>query len=154
MHIKYFFFATYTLTHTIWSELSVSGPRNDVFLSRVCHSIVKSIGHKFRHQKWWHKWDNLVAPPAEPKISSLYKKLPPVIDIFRLPIWMHVDVYVTIASHLWIDVFMNSLLTCVDWPLACGDRNIPVHHRKYHSCWCPGSLCPQDISTHDISYVE
>ena len=25
---------------------------------------------------------------------------------------------------------------------------------QYHGCWCPGSLCRQDISTHDTDYVE
>ena len=25
---------------------------------------------------------------------------------------------------------------------------------RYHGCWCPGSLCCQDISSHDIGYVE
>ena len=25
---------------------------------------------------------------------------------------------------------------------------------QYHGCWCPGSLCHQDISSHDIGYVE
>ena len=29
-----------------------------------------------------------------------------------------------------------------------------VQHSKYHGCWCPGSLRRQDISTHDIDYVE
>ena len=40
------------------------------------------------------------------------------------------------------------------WPLACGDRINSVQHCKYHGCWCPGSLRRQDISTHDIDYVE
>ena len=25
---------------------------------------------------------------------------------------------------------------------------------QYHGCWCPGSLCHQNISSHDIDYVE
>ena len=36
----------------------------------------------------------------------------------------------------------------------CGDRINSVEHSKYHSCWCPGSLRRQDISTHDIDYIE
>ena len=39
-------------------------------------------------------------------------------------------------------------------PLTCGDRIIPVQHSQYRGCWCPGSLCRQDISTHDIDCVE
>ena len=27
-------------------------------------------------------------------------------------------------------------------------------HSQYHGCWCPGSLHRQDISSHDIDYVE
>ena len=37
---------------------------------------------------------------------------------------------------------------------ACRDWIILVQHSKYHGCWCPGSLRHQDISTHDINYVE
>ena len=36
----------------------------------------------------------------------------------------------------------------------CGDRVNSVQHSKYHGYWCPGSLRRQDISTHDIDYVE
>ena len=25
---------------------------------------------------------------------------------------------------------------------------------QYHGCWCPGSLCHPDISSHDIDYIE
>ena len=38
--------------------------------------------------------------------------------------------------------------------LMCGDQINPVPHCKYHGGWCPGSLCHQDISTHEIDYVE
>ena len=31
---------------------------------------------------------------------------------------------------------------------------IPVQHSQYHGCWWSGSLRRQDISTHDIDYVE
>ena len=48
---------------------------------------------------------------------------------------------------------------CVDgmartWPLTCWDRVISVWLGQYHGCWCPGSLRCQDISSHDIDYVE
>ena len=36
----------------------------------------------------------------------------------------------------------------------CGNWINSVQHSKYHGCWCPGSLRRQDISTHDIDYVE
>ena len=39
-------------------------------------------------------------------------------------------------------------------PLTCGDRLNLVQHSRYHGCWCPASLCCQDISTNDIDYVE
>ena len=32
-----------------------------------------------------------------------------------------------------------------------GKNNFHHHH---HGCWCPGSLCHQGISTHDIDYVD
>ena len=35
-----------------------------------------------------------------------------------------------------------------------GDRIVPVQHSKYHVSWCPGSLRRQDISAHNIEYVE
>ena len=35
-----------------------------------------------------------------------------------------------------------------------GDRVISVDLGQYHSWWCPGSLRRQDISIHDIDYVE
>ena len=35
-----------------------------------------------------------------------------------------------------------------------GDRINSVKHTQYHGCWCPGSLRSQDISIHDIGYVE
>ena len=41
-----------------------------------------------------------------------------------------------------------------DLPLMSKDRINPVQHNKYHGCWCPGSLCRQVISSHDINYVE
>ena len=31
---------------------------------------------------------------------------------------------------------------------------ISVWLGQYHRCWCPGSLCRQDTSSHDIDYVE
>ena len=33
-------------------------------------------------------------------------------------------------------------------------RVISVWLGQYHGCWCPGSLRRQDISSHDIDYVE
>ena len=44
--------------------------------------------------------------------------------------------------------------------LACGHaltlnmRVISVYLGQYHGCWCPGSLRRQDISSHDIDYIE
>ena len=35
----------------------------------------------------------------------------------------------------------------------CGNQINLVQHSKY-GCWCPGALRRQDISTHDIDYVE
>ena len=43
--------------------------------------------------------------------------------------------------------------TCLK-PLTCGDRVNSVWLGQYHGCWCPGSLRRQDISSHDIDYVE
>ena len=45
-------------------------------------------------------------------------------------------------------------IQCKGWPLTCGDQIILVQHSEYHCCWWPGSLCHQDISTHDINYEE
>ena len=39
-------------------------------------------------------------------------------------------------------------------PLTCGDRVISVYLGQYHGCWCPDSLRRQDISKHDIDYIE
>ena len=59
--------------------------------------------------------------------------------------------------------FLNSLTVhwynilakvCDNQHLTCREQIVPVQHRKYHGCWCPGSLRRQDISTHDIGYVE
>ena len=36
----------------------------------------------------------------------------------------------------------------------CGDRVISVQLGQCHGCWCPGSLRRQDISSHDIDYIE
>ena len=36
----------------------------------------------------------------------------------------------------------------------CGDRVNSVYLGQYHGCWCPGSLRRQDISSHDIDYIE
>ena len=38
--------------------------------------------------------------------------------------------------------------------LTCGDQVISVKLGQYHGCWCPGSSHRQDISSHDIDYVE
>ena len=37
---------------------------------------------------------------------------------------------------------------------CCGDWITLIQHSKYHGYWCTGSLCRQDISNHDIDYVE
>ena len=29
-----------------------------------------------------------------------------------------------------------------------------VYLGQYHGCWCPGSLRRQDMSSHDIDYIE
>ena len=39
-------------------------------------------------------------------------------------------------------------------PSACGDRVTSVYLGQYHDCWCPGSSSRQDISSHDIHYIE
>ena len=39
-------------------------------------------------------------------------------------------------------------------PLTYGDRVISVQLGQYHGYWCPGSFRRQDISSHDIDYVE
>ena len=36
----------------------------------------------------------------------------------------------------------------------CRNRVIPVWLGQYHGCWCPGSLCRQVISSHDIDCVN
>ena len=41
-----------------------------------------------------------------------------------------------------------------NYPSACGTELIPVQLSQYHGCWCHGPLHRQDISTHDIDYVE
>ena len=40
------------------------------------------------------------------------------------------------------------------YPLTCGDRVISVYPGQYHGYWCTGSLRRQDISSHDIDYVQ
>ena len=54
------------------------------------------------------------------------------------------------------DAFLLHLTILVNWskPLTCGDRINSVQYGQYHGCWCPGSLCSQDISMHGIDYVE
>ena len=37
--------------------------------------------------------------------------------------------------------------------LMCRDQINLVQHCKYLGCWCPGSLCRQDISTHDVDWL-
>ena len=39
-------------------------------------------------------------------------------------------------------------------PQSAGNLINLVQTSQYHGCWCPGSLCCQDISTHDIDYIE
>ena len=39
-------------------------------------------------------------------------------------------------------------------PWRAGDRVISVQLGQYHCCRCPGSLRRQNISSHDIDYVE
>ena len=36
----------------------------------------------------------------------------------------------------------------------CGDRVNSVYLGLYYGCWCSGSLCRQDITSHDIGYIE
>ena len=38
--------------------------------------------------------------------------------------------------------------------LTHGDGIDPVKQSKYYGCWCPGSLCRLNISTHEIDYAE
>ena len=38
--------------------------------------------------------------------------------------------------------------------ITCGDQINPVQHCKFYGCCWPGSLGRQDISSHDIAYVE
>ena len=45
-------------------------------------------------------------------------------------------------------------LNLINQPLTWGDQINPVQLSHYHGCWCPGSLCRQVISRHDIDYVE
>ena len=33
-------------------------------------------------------------------------------------------------------------------------KNITILLRQYHGCWSPGDAKSQDISNHDIDYVE
>ena len=62
----------------------------------------------------------------------------------------------------WIDIlgirfneYLDTVRTfCHDIILACGDRVISIYLDQYHGCWCPGSFRRQDISNHDIDYVE
>ena len=63
----------------------------------------------------------------------------------------------TVLSSLWHHCVYNKLIVIVIYissPLTCGDRVNSVQHNKYHGCWCTGSLRRQNISTHDIDYVE
>ena len=39
-------------------------------------------------------------------------------------------------------------------PWLAGDQVNSVYLGQYHGCWCPGSLRCQDISSHDIDYIE
>ena len=50
--------------------------------------------------------------------------------------------------------FRGNALNICYLPLTCGDRSISVYLGQYHGCWCPGSLRGQDISSHDIDYIE
>ena len=47
-----------------------------------------------------------------------------------------------------------SLKVVLELTLTCRDRVISVSLGQYQGYWCPGSLRRQDISSHDIDYVE
>ena len=52
-------------------------------------------------------------------------------------------------------IFAGSQMNCTIFkPLIYGDRVISVQLGQYHGCRCPGDTRSQDISTHDIDYVE
>ena len=66
---------------------------------------------------------------------------PPYTAITTGAYYRHSDIW-----NGWNDGgFINEFVTC-------GDRINSVKHSEYHCCWCPGSLCHQDISIHDIEY--
>ena len=54
------------------------------------------------------------------------------------------------------DVKPQQSLNCglISLPLTFRDWTNLVQQSKYHGWWCPGSLHCQNISTHDIDYVE
>ena len=49
---------------------------------------------------------------------------------------------------------MAVLTVMLSWLITCRDRVNSVYLGQYHGCWCPGSLRRQDISSHDIDYIE
>ena len=51
--------------------------------------------------------------------------------------------------------YISSLCVTIHiWTHNMRGLNNSSFDSQYHSCWCPGSLCRQDISTHDIDYIE
>ena len=72
----------------------------------------------------------------------------------QLMIWQHKD-----PSHQQPCYWPNSprihlAPTLEESTLNVRDRVILVYLGQCHGCWCLGSLCCQDISSHDIDYTE
>ena len=64
----------------------------------------------------------------------------------------------TYQKHLLADCYYNDILKYISFIIILtlnmrGPSYLCLLH-QYHSCWCPGSLCRQGTSSHDIDNVE
>ena len=62
-----------------------------------------------------------------------------------------IDYKTTASYHAGGSIVLRSIFSKL---ITCGDQLISVYLGQYHGYWCPCSLRRQDISSHDIDYIE
>ena len=115
----------------------------------------------YMYCKITYKWRPLYMPFQQPCLNSLWPS-----DIWRRRSWstlvQALDCYFIAPNNYlnqcWITInetVWHSFQGEIDYlTLNVRDRVISVKLGQYHGCWWPGSLRRQDISSHDIDYVE
>ena len=68
--------------------------------------------------------------------------------------------YVPIGWALMLTLCVNFTGQCTVWWTGAKERkylvlrpNYSGRNNQYHGCWCPGSLCHQDISSDNFDFV-